>query len=242
MFSDSLLPDNGHARRGLSTLISFTVETAAVALLILAPLLGGVAVPRFKSTTFDVLPYGRPQAPPESRSQPRPGRHVQVFSQDALRIHEPRAIPRGISAEPDNTSPVAEPLGIGGGVPFGDQNLPAILNIPATYAAPSPPAKPAPEPVRLHISHMEPGALVHQVQPVYPQPAKIARIQGTVQLAAIIARDGTIANLRVLSGSPLLVSAAVDAVRQWRYRPYILNGQAVKVETQISVNFVLGQQ
>jgi len=95
---------------------------------------------------------------------------------------------------------------------------------------------------RLVISHMDPGTLVHQVQPPYPEAARITRTQGTVQIAAIIARDGTISNLHVVSGPPMLVAAAVDAVRQWRYRPYILNGQPVEVETQISVNFTLGQQ
>jgi protein TonB len=81
--------------------------------------------------------------------------------------------------------------------------------------------------------------LVHRVQPEYPPLARAVRVQGVVVLQAIIARDGTVANLRVLSGHPMLVRAAVAAVQQWRYRPYLLNGEAVEVETQITVNFVL---
>jgi len=74
---------------------------------------------------------------------------------------------------------------------------------------------------------------------MYPPLAKAARIQGRVRLQAIISKQGTIENLQVLIGHPMLVTAAVQAVRQWRYRPYVLNGEPVEVETEITVNFVL---
>jgi protein TonB len=83
------------------------------------------------------------------------------------------------------------------------------------------------------------GNLIHRVQPEYPQLARQARIQGTVVLRAIISRDGKIENLQVLSGHPLLAPAAIEAVRQWRYRPYLLNDQPVEVETRVTVNFTL---
>ncbi len=83
------------------------------------------------------------------------------------------------------------------------------------------------------------GNLIHKVQPVYPPLARAARIQGAVVIRAIISRNGTIENLQTLSGHPMLVGAALDAVRQWRYRPYILNGDPVEVETQVTVNFSL---
>ena len=83
------------------------------------------------------------------------------------------------------------------------------------------------------------GNLVHKVQPAYPPLARAARIQGAVVLRAIISKGGTIENLQVLGGHPLLVQAAIDAVRQWRYRPYNLNGEPVEVETQVTVNFIL---
>lgn len=69
--------------------------------------------------------------------------------------------------------------------------------------------------------------------------ARAARIEGTVVLQAIISKQGTIENLKVVSGHPMLVQAAIDAVREWRYRPYILNNEPVEVETQITVNFSL---
>jgi protein TonB len=75
------------------------------------------------------------------------------------------------------------------------------------------------------------------VEPVYPHIAVLTGMQGQVKLHAIIARDGTIQSLSAVSGPPLLVRAALDAVGQWRYRPYILNGEAVEVETFITVNF-----
>jgi protein TonB len=82
--------------------------------------------------------------------------------------------------------------------------------------------------------------VLHRVQPTYPPLARTARIQGNVVLAAVIGKDGAIQNLHVLSStSPLLVQAALDAVKQWKYRPYILNGEPVEVDTQVTVNFTL---
>jgi protein TonB len=83
------------------------------------------------------------------------------------------------------------------------------------------------------------GNLIRRVQPQYPPLARSARVQGRVVLAAIISKEGTIENLRVLEGHPMLVRAALDAVSQWRYRPYILNNEPVEVETRITVNFSL---
>jgi protein TonB len=83
------------------------------------------------------------------------------------------------------------------------------------------------------------GNLIHRVQPEYPLLARQARIQGTVVLRAIISREGRIEKLQVVSGHPLLAPAAIEAVRQWRYRPYLLNDQPVEVETQVTVNFTL---
>jgi TonB family protein len=85
-----------------------------------------------------------------------------------------------------------------------------------------------------------PPPLIRQVQPVYPPLAKQARIQGTVKMNATIARDGTVQNVTVVSGHPLLVQAAIDAVKQWVYQPTLLNGQPVELSTQVNLNFTLG--
>jgi protein TonB len=93
---------------------------------------------------------------------------------------------------------------------------------------------------RIRVSTMDPAKLLVQPKPLYPQIAKVAGVQGTVVLHAIVSRDGSIQSLQVVSGHPMLVNAALDAVRQWRYKPTLLNGEAVEVDTGINVNFVLG--
>lgn len=97
-------------------------------------------------------------------------------------------------------------------------------------------------PVRQKISEgVMAGALVHRVDPVYPTIARAMHLSGEVRLRAIIATDGSVQHLEILSGSPILARAAEEAVRQWRYRPTLLSGVPVEVETYITVNFVLGQ-
>ena len=100
------------------------------------------------------------------------------------------------------------------------------------------PAKPNVQRVKVSQGVTQ-GLLVHKVEPQYPPIAKTARVQGTVVLHALIAKDGKIENLQAVSGSPLLTAAAINAVKQWRYKPYILNGQPVEVETTVTVNFHL---
>ena len=83
------------------------------------------------------------------------------------------------------------------------------------------------------------GLLIKQVSPVYPPEAKAARVQGTVRLQALIGKDGTIQQLTFIDGPALLVQVSMDAVKQWQYKPYLLNGEPTAVLTEILVNFVL---
>ena len=102
-------------------------------------------------------------------------------------------------------------------------------------------APPAPStPIRV-VSDVQAAKLIKKVIPIYPPLARQARVSGTVRLLGVIAKDGTIQQLQVVSGHPLLVPSALDAVRQWIYRPTLLNGQAVEVIAPIDVNFTLGQ-
>jgi TonB family protein len=95
-------------------------------------------------------------------------------------------------------------------------------------------------PTRVRVSSdVIQGLILHREYPVYPIAAKQAKVQGTVILKAIISKEGTIKELQVISGDPLLLQAAIDAVKPWRYRPYILNGEPVEIETQIEVQFAL---
>ena len=83
--------------------------------------------------------------------------------------------------------------------------------------------------------------LIHDVAPQYPPEAGRARVEGTVVLMAVIGKDGSVEDVRVESGLPLLAQAAIDAVRQWRYRPYLLNGEPVEVASRITINFTLSR-
>jgi len=126
--------------------------------------------------------------------------------------------------------------GIPGGMPGGQMNgvIGGIIS-----NAPSAVPKVA-TPTRIRVSQgVTAGLVIKRVNPVYPPLARTARVQGSVLLAAVIGKDGTIQNLHVVSGHPLLTQAALDAVRQWRYKPYILNGEPVEVDTQVTVNFTL---
>jgi protein TonB len=135
------------------------------------------------------------------------------------------------------------------GVPWGlearstDSVLTGLL---AGLPAHSPPLPPSSlprtgRPGRLRISHVDPAKLIFQPKPNYPPLALATRVQGTVRLEAIINRNGQIGELRVLSGHPLLVRAALDAVSRWRYQPTLLNGEPVEVVTEIEVRFSLGE-
>jgi periplasmic protein TonB len=121
-----------------------------------------------------------------------------------------------------------------------------IIGGVASAAPPPPPPpvkaeKPA-APKRINVGgNVQQARLINQPRPQYPPLAKQARIQGTVRFTAIIGRDGNILNLTVVSGHPLLVQSATDAVKQWRYQPTLLNGEPVEVVTQIDVNFTLSQ-
>jgi protein TonB len=122
----------------------------------------------------------------------------------------------------------------------------ALASLPAGIPEPAPqkpavkPAEPPAPPKQLRVGgDVQAAALIFGPKPAYPALAKAARVQGTVKLQAVIAADGTIRNLQVASGHPLLARAAVDAVSQWRYRPTTLGGAPVEVITEILVNFAL---
>ncbi len=241
MFAD-FLPGSewsGHSRRGWTTLISFALQALVVGCLLLLPLLYTEGLPKLALLAPFLAPAPPPAAPPE---QPR--RSLSSTAQSNLmgtRLVAPPEIPPDVSmlTETVPPPPMIDPGAVGVRHGFGDaQGRGTIIDsAPGSGQVLSPP----PPPVRqLRVSHMMEGNLIYRVQPNYPVPARQARIQGQVVLRAMISRDGTIENLQVVSGHPMLISAAVDAVRQWRYRPYILNGEPVEVETQVTVNFVLG--
>jgi protein TonB len=140
---------------------------------------------------------------------------------------------------PDNLGGVVGGVGVPGGS-VGGVIGGVVGSVGAAPPPPPPPAAKPTGPVRIG-GKVEEANLIRKVTPVYPPLAKSARVQGTVEFTAIIGKDGTIRELKLIRGHPLLVNAAKEAVQQWRYRPTMLNGEAVDVITDIVVNFTLSQ-
>jgi periplasmic protein TonB len=240
MFADSRLDSHftGRAQRGWTTLTSFVLQSLGIAALLTLPLIYTEGLPK-----LHVLSVSAPLGPPPGRP-PAAERRPTMNQGQSNMFHgivvAPPTIPIGISHVVDDShgqdaAPCAICVpGATGSMSNSNPILDSVGNTPAVV--PSPP-KPTAHPPR--ISHMMEGNLIYKVQPIYPPPARAARVQGAVVLRAIISRTGAIENLQVTSGHPMLVRAAIDAVRQWRYRPYILNDEPVEVETQVTVNFSL---
>jgi protein TonB len=243
VFEDSLFATNVRRspQRGLAAVLSFGVQAVCLSALVLIPLFYTDALPlnALKSFVVEVpAPPGPPAQPPPTNNHPRP-QHESNFQGATLLppnripghaadIHESAAPPPPGPYIPDSTG------GTGRGSPLINSLLASNMR-----PAPPPPANIQPKSIRLSGGVTE-GLLIQRITPSYPTIARQGRIQGSVVLQAIISRNGTIENLQLVSGHPMLVKAAMDAVKQWRYRPYLLNNEPVEVETQITVNFTLG--
>jgi periplasmic protein TonB len=226
-------------RRGWTTLFSFTVQAFLVSALLIVPLIYPEGLPKLKLMVALATPEP-PSAPRAPAQQRAAAAATSNLSADG-RVIEPPSIPLSTARIRDDSAPRpvgAAGIGIPGGLGERWSSNPVWSSI-ASAASITPPVSAAPVVRRPPLSHAMEAYLVQRVQPEYPPLAKSVRIQGEVVLRAMISRNGTIENLQVLSGHPMLARAAVDAVRQWRYRPYLLNGEAVEVETQITVNFLL---
>jgi len=244
MFADSLLDVSWaqRSRRGWTTLSSFGLQAAVMGLLLILPLWKTVGLPSGHILPTPLSWGAPPPAAPRTPHQ-RPTTIVQSNLAGNVLI-APREIPREVAMLNETVAPPQvdyNDFGVDGGTGAGGSRDGVWRSIEDTISRAAPPAVPVPAPTvrTVRISHMLEGSLVRRVQPTYPSMAKIARVQGEVVLAATISKSGTIEDLHLLKGHPLLVGAAVEAVRQWRYRPYILNGEPVEVETQITVNFTL---
>jgi len=238
VFEDSLFESAGRIRprRGLTTAASLALQSLLFATVVLLSLVRSDVLPEhLRSLGYEfILP------PPPSRAAGMHAGRVAASEIREGRILMPRRIPslivRVVEARaPSAGSIIDVPYGTGEGA--ADGVLHGILSPGGT-----PPLLPPKLPVeRLRVSQgVVEGLLVHQVKPVYPSLAMQAHTQGNVVLHAIIGRDGAILSLQLVSGHPLLAPAAIDAVRQWRYRPYTLNGEPAEVETMVTVRFVLG--
>ncbi|HKW57152.1 MAG TPA: energy transducer TonB, partial [Candidatus Acidoferrum sp.] len=164
----------------------------------------------------------------------------QVHLMDAGKLLQPKAIPKDVKIIKEDAPQMDQ--GVTGGVPGGVGSSDGVIGgiIGGVGTAPPPP-KPTVSRIR-QGGNVTAAMLINRVQPVYPALARQTRISGTVRLHAIISKDGSVKELEVISGHPLLVQSALDAVRQWRYHPTLLNGEPVEVDTTIDVIFSLAGQ
>ena len=218
--------------------LSVIVQSLVLFVLILIPLIYTQALPKAMLSTLLIAPPPPPPPPPPPQAAP-----VKVIKPVARlltqgKLMAPRAIPKDVAVFKEAELPPEPAAGSGvlGGA--GGDILGGLGGGSSAYAPPPPP-KAAPSRIKLG-GQVQAAKIVAQPQPLYPALARQARIQGNVVLHAIIDKDGRVGQLEVVSGHPLLVQSALDAVKQWRYQPTQLNGDPVEVDTTITVTFVLG--
>jgi periplasmic protein TonB len=240
---ETALADSRRMRRR-ALMISMVLEAALLVGLVLLPMFITSARPSLPTWTLLPPYYGAPQAarqanPPRGGLQP-PRPHIRLtlpHLADSLGPPVPHPAPDGVPGLDKDDLPV-----IGGGLGFGDPRglLPPLGNGDSRARFPSAPTPPVKNERPHRVSEgVEEALLVDRVQPLYPPLALQMHLEGTVRLHAIIGRDGRVKSLDVISGHPILAWAALAAVVDWRYRPTLLNGEPVEVETYITVIFQL---
>jgi protein TonB len=241
MFEDSLVESTGKLKSGrtkYTTLMSFLLQCGLIGVLVLIPLIYTEALPAKAMLTTLVAPPPPPPPPPPPAAEIKVVKKISTDIIDGA-LRTPTKIPDKIKkiVEEEAPPPVSSSAGVIGGIGTPGGSAGGVLGGVLAAANSAPPKV---EVKKLRVSGgVQASKLISQPKPIYPPIAKQARIQGTVVLAASISKNGTIENLKVVSGHPMLTQAALDAVRNWRYQPTYLNGEPVEVETTINVNFNL---
>src|SRR5712672_1387095 len=243
MFEDSLIESGGRlkTKRGLTTTISVIFQIGLLMVMILIPLIFTEALPKQQLMTFLVAPPPPPPPPPPAAAPVKIVKQIQTdIVNGALRT--PTKIPQKIQMikEEEAPPPSMAAAGVVGGVPGGipGGQMGGVIGGIISSTPVAVPKVATPQRVRVSAG-VTSGLLVKRIQPNYPPLARQARIQGQVVLHAVISKDGSIENLTLISGHPMLAPAAIDAVKQWKYKPYLLNGEPVEVDTEVQVNFTL---
>jgi protein TonB len=254
MFEQTFVEGTGKTNKSWTVLVSFAGQIVLIVVAVILPLIYTEVLPATTLQSFLVAPPPPPPPPPPPAAAP-PVKVVKVIPRqfDAGRLMAPKSVPKEIAViKEDELPPPASGVagvvgGVGSGVAGGQLGgvLGGIIGgIPSAAPPPPPPPPPKKEaaPQRIRVGgNVQSAMIIRKTPPIYPQLAKSARVQGVVHLAAIIAKDGTIQELHSLGGPALLIQAAMDAVKTWVYRPTLLNGEPVQVETTIDVNFTLNQ-
>jgi periplasmic protein TonB len=241
MFEDSLIESGNKLKTNRlgTTILSVALQVGLIGILILIPLIYTDALPKGNLMTFLVAPPPPPPPPPPPAAAPKVVKIQSEVINGQLRT--PTKIPDKVQMIKEEEAPPdlgagGVPGGVPGGIPGGSAG--GVMGGILSSANAAVPKIATPQRVRVSTG-VATGLLIKKVTPNYPQLAKQARIQGSVVLQAEISKDGTIQNLQLISGHPMLAPAAIEAVKQWRYKPYLLNGEPVAVETQVVVNFSL---
>ncbi|HEX5430573.1 MAG TPA: energy transducer TonB [Bryobacteraceae bacterium] len=244
MFDQTFVDGVGKTHKSWTVALSFGVQILVIGVLILIPLIFVQGLPKAQLVSFLQAPAPPPPPPPPPPPVQKVIVKVAPRQFNAGVLTAPKEIPKTVAMIQEESLPPAvnvSQVGVPGGLPGVPTGISAISLAP-------PPPPPPPKvvvkkptgPVRVGGKVKQP-VLIKRINPVYPTLAKSARIQGAVKFTGIIGTDGTIQDLKVVSGHPLLVPAALQAVKQWVYSPTLLNGEPVQVITEITVNFTLSQ-
>jgi protein TonB len=237
MFEDSTFESAGriHTRSRRWMIAAFTFNSSILLALILIPLVHPEALPRPFVAILMEAPHApvaqEPQKPQQARTSTTP------TEMEGTHLLAPPRIPHFIITPSEPDPPLQIDTATLGGPPNGPGVQGGVFSGPAFR----PVVRPEPRAAVRISSTVEAGLLIRKTLPIYPPIGHAMHAEGTVVLEATISKSGTIENLRVASGPPVLRQAALDAVQTWLYRPYLLNGEPVEVETTINVIFKLSQ-
>ena len=224
-------------RRAL--VISILLQSAALAVLVLVPLFGKTERIALGKDFVPIPPYGHRNSQPRGNTRPTTSRPTAPDSRFVF--HSPTSRPdfRPTGEEHPTDTPGFDP---GPNEPADGPDCGWCVDIGGKSKGPRPPETPTEtqsKPRVVHVTTLDPAMLIHRVEPVYPALARQIHKEGRVELRAIIGTDGTIQSLQVLNGDALFERSALEAVQQWRYRPTILNGQPVEIDTYITVIYTV---
>ncbi len=243
MFEDSLIESGGRlkTKRGWTSIVSFAIQMMIIGVMVLIPLIFTEALPKGQMMFLLVAPPPPPPPPPPAAA---PVHVVKQIQSDIINgeLRTPTKIPKKVleNLKEDEAPPQMAVTGVVGGVPGGvpGGSMGGVIGSVLSSTPVAVPKIATPQRVRVSLGVSQ-GLLIRKVPPSYPPLARQARIQGVVILQAQISKEGNIQNLQLISGHPMLAPAAIEAVKQWKYKPYLLNGEPVEVDTQVQVNFTL---
>jgi periplasmic protein TonB len=247
MFEQTFVTGTGKTNKPWTTAFGFILQCVVIGIAVLVPMIFTDVLPAGQLKSLLVAPPPPPPPPPPPAEIPKVAVKVIPRQFDAGRLVTPKSVPTQVATirEEELPPPSAVAGGVAGGIGAGFTGgaLGNLLGSVPTAAAPPPPKEEKKKEIqRIKVGgNVQLANVIKRVTPQYPAIARQARIQDHVILHAIISREGTIQDLRVVSGHPLLRQAALDAVKQWLYKPTMLNSEPVEVETEIDVNFTLQQ-